>query len=85
MLRSLGVRVESVQGRLVDEGVLSGSSATGVELDILGRSDNGLNFVGVDDAGDVGVADLSGGEADNIRIVSKSRSNRYNLWVKTYK
>lgn len=69
MLRSLGVWVESVQSRFVDEGILSGSSATSVELDILGRSDNGLNLIGVDNARNVGVADLSSGEADVVKMV----------------
>ena len=53
----LGVRVETEEDSLVDEGVLL--LCPGTFLDFLaGRADNRLNLVTVDQAGDVGVGDL---------------------------
>ena len=57
----LRVRVEAEQDGLVDERVLV--LCPGALLDLsVGRSDNGLDLIRVDETGDVGVGDLSGGE-----------------------
>lgn len=57
----LGVGVETEENGLVDKGVLL--LGPGALLDLLaGRADDGLDLIGVNDAGDVGVEDLGGGE-----------------------
>jgi hypothetical protein len=59
--QSLGVRVEPEQDSLVSERVLLlGEGPLGEGL--TSRSDNGLNFVGVDDSGNVVGSDLGSGE-----------------------
>ena len=60
----LGVRVEAEENSLVDEGVLL--LGPGALLDLLaGGADDRLDLVAVDEASDVGVANLSGGEAED--------------------
>ena len=58
---SLCVRVETEENSLVDEGVLVLRPGALLDLSV-GRSDNGLDLIRVDETGDVGVGDLSGGE-----------------------
>jgi hypothetical protein len=67
---SLGVRVETEKDSLVDEGVLL--LCPGTLLDFLAsRADDGLNFVAVDQSGDVGVGDLGGREAGSGESVKR--------------
>lgn len=73
----LGVRVETVEGRLVDERVLPLRATTGVEDNILGRTNDGLDLIRVDDAGHVRVRDLGRREAErrDRSIVSPITTN----------
>lgn len=60
--KRLGVRVQTEENGLIDEGVLL--LRPGALLDLLpSRSNNGLDLVAVDQTGNVGVGDLGGGEA----------------------
>lgn len=66
----LGVRVEAEEHGLVDKRVLL--LCPGAFLDLLAsRANDGLDFVAVDEAGDVGVGDLGSGE-DVILLKSSS-------------
>ena len=53
----LGVRVEAEENALVDKGVLVLRPGALLNLRV-GGTDNGLDLVAVDDAGDIGVGDL---------------------------
>jgi len=60
--QGLSVRVETEEDGLVDKGVLL--LCPGALLHFLSsRTDDGLDFIGVDEAGDVRVGDFGGGEA----------------------
>jgi hypothetical protein len=60
----LGVRVETEEDSLVDEGVLL--LCPGTFLDFLAsRANNGLDLVAVDQASNVRVGDLGGREAES--------------------
>lgn len=59
--QGLGIRVQTEENTLVDEGVLL--LGPGAFLDFLaGGADNGLDLSAVDEAGDIGVGDLGSGE-----------------------
>ena len=59
----LGIRVETEKNSLVDERVLLLGPGTFLGF-LAGRSNNGLDFVAVDQASDVRVGDLSHREAE---------------------
>jgi len=59
---NLCVRVEAEEGSLVDEGVVADIPAANGGGDRLGRADNRLDFVRVNDTGNIGVGDFGGGE-----------------------
>jgi len=59
---TLGVGVEAEENTLVDQWVLVLSPWAFGDLGV-GRSDNGLDHGAVDDASDIGVGDLGGGES----------------------
>jgi hypothetical protein len=59
--QSLCVGVEAEEDGLVDERVLLLRPGAFLEL-LAGRANDGLDLIAVDQAGDVGVGDLGGGE-----------------------
>ena len=61
---SFSVGVQTEENALVDKGVLVLRPGALLVFRVRGAHD-GLNLVAVDEASDVGVANLSGGEAEN--------------------
>lgn len=58
----LGIGIEAEEDSLVDQGVLLLGPRTLLDF-LASGADDGLDLVAVDEAGDVGVGDLGGGEA----------------------
>lgn len=65
--KGFGIRVETEENSLVDEGVLL--LCPGALLDLLAsRADDGLDLVAVDETSYVGVGDLSSGKALDVLL-----------------
>lgn len=68
-LEGLGIWVEAVESWLVDERVLPLGAPTSIEDSVLGGAHHRLNFVRVDNSGNIGVRNLGSREAVVIKII----------------
>jgi hypothetical protein len=71
---------EAEEDGLVDEGVLLLRLGALLEL-LAGRAHDGLNLVAVDQAGDVGVGALGGGETGGELAIIESNSRRHDIHI----
>ena len=73
--QGLGVGVETEENGLVDEGILLLGPGTLLNF-LASGADDRLNFVTVDEASNIGVCDLGGGEAG---IPGEERTEKINI------
>jgi hypothetical protein len=78
--KGLRVGVEAEEDGLVDKGVLLLRPWALLEL-LAGGAHDGLNLVAVDQAGDVGVGDLGGGETGDELAIIESNSGRHDIQI----